>query len=108
VKYPSGVPTGGTSPAPSASLTATAQVPQPSAAPPTPSQPAPSVAPTATATPRPAADPRAGCDPSYPTICLPPPPPNLDCGQIPYRNFPVKKPDPHRFDNDNGGCGCAS
>ncbi|HEY8598523.1 MAG TPA: hypothetical protein VIL85_08840 [Thermomicrobiales bacterium] len=109
-KYPGGTPTTGTSPTPSARPTATALVPQPSAAPPTPSQPAPSLAPTATATPtpRPAADPRAGCDPSYPTICVPPPPPDLDCGQIPFRNFPVNKPDPHKFDTDGDGVGCES
>ncbi len=47
------------------------------------------------------------CSPAYPTLCLPPPPPDLDCGQIPYRNFPVLPPDPHDLDgNDNDGIGC--
>jgi len=79
-KYPNGVPSG---PAPSA---------QPS--------PSPSLAPS------PSPSPRANCDPSYPTVCIPPPPPDLDCGDIPYRNFPVKQPDPHRFDSDKDGVGC--
>ena len=46
------------------------------------------------------------CDPSYPTVCIPPPPPDLDCGEIPYRNFRVLPPDPHRFDGDKDGIGC--
>jgi hypothetical protein len=44
------------------------------------------------------------CDASYPTVCIPPPPPDLDCGDIPYRNFTVLPPDPHRFDGDGIGC----
>ena len=46
------------------------------------------------------------CDPSYPTVCIPSPPPDLDCGEIPYRNFLVLPPDPHRFDGDKDGIGC--
>lgn len=48
------------------------------------------------------------CDPSYPTVCIPPPPPDLDCGDIPYRRFTVLAPDPHRFDGDHDGIGCES
>ena len=48
------------------------------------------------------------CDPSYPTVCIPPPPPDLDCGDIPYRNFPVVGTDPHGFDADGDGVGCES
>ncbi len=48
------------------------------------------------------------CDPSYPTVCIPPPPPDLDCGDIPYRYFTVLPPDPHWFDRDNDGIGCES
>jgi len=49
------------------------------------------------------------CDPSYPTVCIAPPPPDLDCGEIPYRRFTVLPPDPHGFDgNDNDGIGCES
>ena len=50
--------------------------------------------------------PRAGCDPSYPDVCIPPPPPDLDCRDIPYRRFRVLPPDPHRFDRDRDGIGC--
>jgi hypothetical protein len=51
--------------------------------------------------------PNGGCHPSYPTLCLPAAPPDLDCGDIPNRNFPVLPPDPHRLDgNDNDGLGC--
>ena len=48
------------------------------------------------------------CDTSYPTLCIQPPPPDLDCGDIPYRRFPVRAPDPHRFDGDRDGIGCES
>lgn len=49
-----------------------------------------------------------GCDPAYPTICLAPPPPDLDCKDIPDRNFKVLPPDPHKFDQDKDGIGCES
>ena len=53
--------------------------------------------------------PSGNCDPSYPTVCIPPAPPDLDCGDIPYRRFQVLPPDPHNFDgNDNDGVGCES
>lgn len=68
--------------------------------PPTPT-PTPVTSPSLT--PRP-----ANCDSSYPTVCIPPPPPDLDCGQIPYRRFTVVGTDPHRFDGDNDGVGCES
>jgi hypothetical protein len=46
------------------------------------------------------------CSPAYPGICLPPPPPDLDCGQIKQRNFKVLPPDPHKLDGDKDGIGC--
>jgi len=46
------------------------------------------------------------CDPSYPAICIPPYPPDLDCGEIQYSNFRVVPPDPHGFDRDRDGTGC--
>jgi micrococcal nuclease len=58
------------------------------------------------ADPAPTALPSGGCDPSYPTVCIPPPPPDLDCGDIPHRRFTVLPPDPHRFDGDGNGIGC--
>ena len=48
------------------------------------------------------------CDPWYPTVCIPPPPPDLNCGDIPYRNFKVLPPDPHHFDGNKDGVGCES
>jgi micrococcal nuclease len=50
--------------------------------------------------------PSEDCDPSYPDVCIPPPPPDLDCSEIPHRNFQVLPPDPHRFDGDRDGIGC--
>jgi micrococcal nuclease len=46
------------------------------------------------------------CDAAYPDVCIPPPPPDLDCGDIPDRGFRVLPPDPHRFDGDRDGVGC--
>ena len=46
------------------------------------------------------------CDPAYPDFCIPPPPPDLDCGQINGNNFTVRSPDPHGFDADGNGVGC--
>jgi hypothetical protein len=48
------------------------------------------------------------CDPAYPTVCIPPPPPDLDCGDIPYRRFDVLAPDPHDLDREGDGIGCES
>jgi len=46
------------------------------------------------------------CDLSYPAVCIPPPPPDLDCADIEHRNFRVTGSDPHRFDGDSDGFGC--
>jgi hypothetical protein len=54
--------------------------------------------------------PSENCAPSYPTVCIPPPPPRLKCSDIPYANFVVRwdvpHPDPHHFDKDRDGIGC--
>jgi len=47
-----------------------------------------------------------GCDRAYPDGCIPPPPPDLDCGDIRFRRFTVLAPDPHNFDGDGNGIGC--
>jgi micrococcal nuclease len=47
-----------------------------------------------------------GCDPSYPDVCIPPSPPDLDCGDVAPRRFTVLPPDPHRFDGNFDGVGC--
>ena len=36
----------------------------------------------------------------HPDVCIPSPPPDLNCDGIPYRNFQVLPPDPHHFDGD--------
>lgn len=48
------------------------------------------------------------CNPSYPDFCIPYSPPNLDCKDIPQKNFTVLQPDPHRFDVNKNGIGCES
>jgi hypothetical protein len=48
------------------------------------------------------------CDPAYPTVCIAPPPPDLDCSEVPYTNFKVLPPDPDHFDSDGDGVGCES
>lgn len=74
--------------------------PQPTAVPPT-------IAPVVDTQPPPA--PVGNCDAAYPDVCIPPPPPDLDCGDIPHRRFRVLAPDPHNFDgNDKDGIGCES
>ena len=51
---------------------------------------------------------QSGCDRSYPDVCIPSAPPDLDCGDISYRRFRVEGADPHRFDGDRDGVGCES
>jgi micrococcal nuclease len=58
------------------------------------------------AAPAPTSAARRGCDPSYPTVCIAPPPPDLDCRDVPHRRFRVVGRDPHRFDGDGNGIGC--
>lgn len=61
--------------------------------------------PLATQTPR-SGGINTNCDPAYPDVCIAPYPPDLDCGQIPFRRFRVLPPDPHKFDRDGNGFGC--
>lgn len=75
----------------------------------------PKPAATATATTRPPATPTAtampstaNCDPAYPDVCIEPPPPDLNCKDVPYKRFRVLPPDPHNFDADKDGIGCES
>jgi micrococcal nuclease len=48
------------------------------------------------------------CDPSYPDVCIPPYPPDLDCGDVPYKDIRVIGSDPHGFDGNQDGVGCES
>jgi hypothetical protein len=56
--------------------------------------------------------PTGNCAVSYPTVCIPRPPPDLNCADIPYANFRVRwdvaDPDPHHFDGNRDGVGCES
>lgn len=63
---------------------------------------------TSTAAPTTTTTAQANCSPSYPEFCIPPPPPDLDCGDIGVKNFTVLSPDPHGFDGDSDGVGCES
>lgn len=51
----------------------------------------------------------AGCHPAYPGGCIPPAPPDLDCGDLRRRvRVDHAHGDPHRFDADADGWGCES
>ena len=89
-------------PVPVAALPATLPVAAPAPTPPPPTAAVPLPAPPVVAPPA------GNCDPSYPTLCIPVGSPDLDCGDIPDRRFPVVPPDPHRFDGDHDGVGCES
>ena len=69
--------------------------------------PVPTAAPTSAPTPVPTQPPVAGgCDPSYPDFCIPPYPPDLNCGDVAGSGFTVLPPDPHGFDENGDGIGC--
>jgi micrococcal nuclease len=54
----------------------------------------------------PAALPGGACDPNYAGACIPVHPPDIDCGDIPDRNFHVVGTDVHGFDADHNGIAC--
>lgn len=93
--------------APTATATATRQAPSATATPAAGNQVARGTPPAGSQGPAPTR-PAANCDPSYPAVCIPPPPPDLDCKDIPYKRFAVVGADPHRFDSDGDGIGCES
>jgi micrococcal nuclease len=74
--------------------------------PPTTPAPPPPTEPPTTATPPPIQPVAGGCHPSYPDLCIPPAPPDLDCGDVGAQRFTVVAPDPHGFDGDHDGIGC--
>lgn len=69
-------------------------------------EPGPTSGPAGSATTSLPASPPGSCDAAYPSVCIPPAPPDLDCGEITFRRFTVLAPDPHRFDGDRDGIGC--
>ena len=50
--------------------------------------------------------PGANCSSYYPTLCVPPFPPDLDCSDIGEAHFLVLPPDPHGLDGNGDGIGC--
>ena len=46
------------------------------------------------------------CDPNYAGACIPVYPPDVNCTEIPDRNFRVVGTDVHRFDVDHDGIAC--
>lgn len=48
------------------------------------------------------------CDSNYSGACIPPYPPDLDCGEISTTNFHSTGSDPHGFDGDGDGIACES
>ena len=97
------------SPSPTASQTAS---PSPSPSPTVVATPPPTAAPTQPPAQPPAAvptdPPQQNCDPSYPTVCIAPYPPDLNFGDVPFTDFTVVPPDPHGFDGNHDGIGCVS
>ena len=73
----------------------------PCRAPKTPPEPEPEPEPR----PQPQPEPEPEPEDNY---VVPAPPPDLDCGDIPHKNFRVRPGDPHRFDSDGDGIGCES
>ena len=50
----------------------------------------------------------SNCDSSYLDLCIPLPPPDLDCKDVKESNFTVRRSDQHRFDGDQDSVGCES
>ena len=55
---------------------------------------------------KPKPQPQQNCDPSYPDFCIPPNSPDLNCADMPRRQFRVVGNDPHGLDRDSDGIGC--
>ncbi len=63
--------------------------------------------PTTAAPPPPPPAQAASCDPNYSGACVPPYPPDVDCGDI-GQPVQVVGSDPHGLDRDGDGAGCES
>jgi hypothetical protein len=64
----------------------------------------PTAAPQATAPPPPVSN----CDPNYSGACIPPYPPDINCGDITARRFQVIGQDVHGLDGDYDKVACES
>ncbi len=56
------------------------------------SPPQPTARPQPTSPPQPTAAQSGNCDPSYPTVCIAPPPPDKDCKDVPYKRLKYCSP----------------
>ena len=90
-------------PAPTATATRAPSIPSPT--PTYPPLPTATAVPVPTLLPPPPTQPpvREDCDPSYPDVCIAPPPPDLDCRDVPWGDFRVIGADPHRLDGPYDG-----
>jgi hypothetical protein len=79
---------------------------------PTPSTDTPSQSQSTTQTPSYSADTQSGndnnCHSSYIGVCIPPPPAEVNCSDIPETDFTVRGPDVQDLDSDGDGLGCES
>lgn len=105
-----GLPTNTPIPLPTWTPAPPTAVPQPTSPPAAPTAvPQPTSEPLPpTSEPPPPPPPEQNCSPYYPGVCIPPYPPDLNCGDISFRRFQVLQPDPHGFDRDKDGIGCES
>jgi micrococcal nuclease len=62
--------------------------------------------PVASPSPKTPPAPAGNCDPSYTGACIPPYPPDIDCGELAVSGFTVVGADPHGFDADGDGTAC--
>ncbi|MDN5846347.1 MAG: hypothetical protein L0H53_08755 [Candidatus Nitrosocosmicus sp.] len=53
-------------------------------------------------------DNESSCDSSYPDVCIPSYPPDLNCADVSEKRFSVIGSDPHGFDGDYDDIGCKS
>lgn len=86
-------PTATSAPAPTATNASPTPVP-PTNTPPPPPPPTPV--------------PQPQCDPNYTGACVPPYPPDVNCPDIPVKNFRSIGSDPHGLDRDKDGIACES
>lgn len=90
--------------------TSTTSIPPTTVAPSTTAAPT-TAAPTTVPGPAPTTVPAPSCDPSYPELCIPPGPPDVDCGSAVIggrTDFRALPPDPHGLDRDGDGRACES
>jgi len=68
--------------------------------------PVPETSPEPETTPEPSLEPTPSATPGEPVPSPTPDEPDLDCSDVPQRNFAQQSPDPHDFDRDRDMIGC--